>query len=116
MELKSYWQPLTRAVRPIEQGCIFESILYSADQNLDGMRRIIETYHMTVVSDVIRDGLGVELWDNCYHMVAEVFRCDADKTVILRTFDHDVPLHVIEIFIKFSRERLEPFEDGSSLQ
>ncbi len=80
------------------------------------MKRAIGKYHVKVASDIVRDGLGVELWDNCgNHVVAEIFRCDADKTVVLRTFDHDVPLHVIETFIQFSRERLEPFEDGSKL-
>ena len=79
------------------------------------MKRVVGAYHMKVASDIVRDGLGVELWDNCDHVVAEVFRCDADKTTSLRTFDHDVPLCAIETPIKFSRERLEPFEDGSSL-
>ena len=79
------------------------------------MKRVVGAYHMKVASDIVQDGLGVELWDNCDYVVAEVFRCDADKTISLRTFNHDVPLCAIETLIKFSRERLEPFEDGSSL-
>ena len=79
------------------------------------MKRVVGAYHIKVASDIVQDGLGVELWDNCDYGVAEVFRCDANKTISLRTFDHDVPLCIIETLIKFSRERLEPFEDGSSL-
>ena len=33
-----------------------------------------------VVSDVVRDGLGLELLDQSDNVVAEVFRCGADKT------------------------------------
>src|SRR4051794_1065006 len=53
---------------------------------------IIETQDMTpgfriqLASDIVRDGLGVELLDSDDRVVAEVFRCDADNTVIVRTF------------------------------
>lgn len=54
--------------------------------NLDCMKRFIGQYYVLVVSDIARDGLGVELWDNEHNLVAEVFRCDANNTVLLNTF------------------------------
>lgn len=63
----------------------------------------------------MRDGLGVELWDNENNLVVEVFRCDASNTILLNTFNNDVPLNVLQSLIQFARERLEPFEDSSPL-
>lgn len=37
-----------------------------------------------LASDIVRDGLGLELLDTPYRVVAEVFRCDADHTVTIR--------------------------------
>jgi hypothetical protein len=46
---------------------------------------------------------------------AQLKLCDANNTVLLNTFNNDVPLNVLESLIQFARERLEPFEDGSPL-
>ena len=67
-----------------------------------------------VASDVIRDGLGVELLANG-EVVAEVFRCDADRSLVLNTFGNDVPLVEIERLILRARNRLDAFEDGTPL-
>jgi hypothetical protein len=79
------------------------------------MERVMGQYSVLVASDIVRDGLGVELWDNEHNLVVEVFRCDANNTVLLNTFNNDVPLNVLQSLIQFARERLEPFEDGSPL-
>ncbi len=79
------------------------------------MIRTIGQYRVRVASDVVRDGLGIELWDDDDNLVAEIFRCDANHTVTLNTFTSHVPLNILESAIKFLRERLEPFEDGSLL-
>ena len=42
-----------------------------------------------VASDVVRDGLGLELLDPTGNVVAEVFRADADKTLHINTFSYD---------------------------
>jgi len=68
-----------------------------------------------VASDVIRDGLGVELLDSSGQVVAEVFRCDSDKTVVMTTFGNDLPLHAVETLLERARSRLDPFEDGTPL-
>ena len=68
-----------------------------------------------VASDVIRDGLGVELLDGQRQVVAEVFRCDADHTVMVSLFVEQVPLHALEMLVSRAKERLDPFEDGVPL-
>lgn len=67
-----------------------------------------------VASDVIRDGLGVELVSPSGAVVAEVFRCDADKSVVVRTFE-DVPLQAIQHLIQRAELALDPFEDSTPL-
>lgn len=56
----------------------------------------------------------MELLDND-KVVAEVFRCDADNTLTVTTFGHDVPLVALEELVSFARERLSEFEDGTPL-
>jgi hypothetical protein len=66
-------------------------------------------------SDVIRDGLGLELLDGSGNVIAEVFRCDADHTVTTRVFAANVPANVIAEFLDHARSGLGPFEDGAPL-
>ena len=73
-------------------------------------------YTTQTASDVNRDGLGVELLSETGDSVAEVFRSDREHTLILNTFSHDVPIEAVELLIARAKERLEPFEDGSSLK
>jgi len=72
-------------------------------------------YSMQVASDVTRDGLGVELLNEAGDVVAEVFRSDRDRSVVVNTFSYDVPLEAIESLIARAKERLDPFEDGAAL-
>ena len=66
-----------------------------------------------IASDVIRDGLGVELLDAANEVIAEIFRSDVNHTVTVSTFDNDVPLYAIEQLIERARVALDPFEDGT---
>ncbi len=75
----------------------------------------MHSYKTQVASDIIRDGLGVELLDEAGTVVAEVFRCDRDRTIMVNTFANDVPLQAMQQLISRARERLEPFEDGALL-
>ena len=68
-----------------------------------------------VASDVVRDGLGLELIDPTGNVAAEVFRADADKTLHLNTFSYDVSVDSIEEPISCARRELEPFENSSPL-
>lgn len=72
-------------------------------------------YSTRVASDVIRGGLGVELISEAGGVVAEIFSCDRDHTVIVSTFSYDIPLQAIEQLMALAKDRLEPFEDGTSL-
>lgn len=76
--------------------------------------KITGPFHMQTASDVQRDGLGVELISGD-KVVAEVFRCDADHSLIVTTFGHDLPLVALEELISFARDRLGEFEDGAPL-
>jgi hypothetical protein len=70
---------------------------------------------MQVASDVIRDGLGLELLNGSDQIAAEVFRCDTDRSVTVRIFEKGVPDDVLAQFVEHARNRLGAFEDGSPL-
>lgn len=72
-------------------------------------------YKFMSASDVIRNGLGVELVDEWGNTLAEVFRCDKDKTLIVNTFGNDISFDALEALMTWAKTYLEPFEDGSPL-
>jgi hypothetical protein len=72
-------------------------------------------WKLQLASDVVRDGLGLELLGDPYRVAAEVFRCDADHTVKLRVFEDDIPGDVLEELVVRARARLDRFEDGTPL-
>lgn len=71
-------------------------------------------WRLQIASDVQRDGLGVELIDVEDRVVAEVFRCDADRTLTVTLFG-PVPFAAVEWLVGAARDRLGPFEDGTPL-
>lgn len=79
------------------------------------MAKVPSMWSTQVASDIVRDGLGVELLNHDGQVVAEVFRCDADHTVSFAQFVERVPLHAIDLLIGRAKERLDPFEDGTPL-
>jgi hypothetical protein len=72
-------------------------------------------WSIQVASDVLRDGLGVELLDASRAVRAEVFRCDADNTVAVYLGGQRPPTDVLEWFYGEAMVRLGTFEDGSPL-
>ena len=68
-----------------------------------------------VVSDVVRDGLGLELLDEENKLLAEVFRHDASHRLTLTCFEPGIELTQIERLIARARDELNPFEDGTPL-
>lgn len=72
-------------------------------------------YRTQVASDILRDGLGVELMQGDGTVIAEVFRCDTDHTVSVTTFVRGVPLAAMQLLIERAKAELEPFEDGTPL-
>lgn len=77
-------------------------------------KSILGPFATQVVSDIVRDGLGVELLSGD-EVVAEVFRCDADHSLVINTFGNDVPLIEMEKLISRARCELWQFEDGTPL-
>lgn len=75
----------------------------------------MEGWNTQVASDVQRDGLGVELLNSRRSVVAEVFRCDANNSVFVNSFDNEIPLTVFEWFLQYARTQLGKFEDGTPL-
>jgi hypothetical protein len=72
-------------------------------------------YRFQEASDVIRDGLGVELTDSGGNVLAEVFRCDADNTLKISLFSEALPFPLVEKLVLTARAELRAFEDGSPL-
>jgi hypothetical protein len=73
-----------------------------------------EGWTTQLASDIDRDGMGLELLDPSGKVVAEIFRSDSTKTVIVTTFNNDIPLDVFERYYIRAWAQLDPFEDGSS--
>ena len=72
-------------------------------------------YRIQIASDIIRDGLGVELLGEGQNPVAEVFRSDKDLTLALNTFGNDIPVNILEDLLAYAKHTLEPFEAGKPL-
>ena len=76
----------------------------------------LASWSTRVASDVVRDGLGLELLDAKTDVVAEVFRCDADHTVTLWLASGvGLSAETIEWFLAEACIALVEFEDGTPL-
>ena len=72
-------------------------------------------YLYQIASDIDRDGLGVELIDEHSNVLAEVFRCDKDRTLTFKARASDLPFVQVEKLIAMARGELLAFEGGVSL-
>lgn len=75
----------------------------------------VAPFRFQLASDVIRDGLGVELLDHNHCVLAEIFRCDRDHTLTISLFTENLPFAAIEMLIDRAKLNLDPFEDGTPL-
>ncbi len=66
-----------------------------------------------VVSDVVRDGLGLELLDENNRILAEVFRHDASHKLTVTCFEQNIEFTWLELLLSRARNELNPFEDGT---
>jgi hypothetical protein len=67
-------------------------------------------YTTVVASDLVRDGVGLELhwhFDRQDVVVAEIFASDKDGSWTLSTFGCDIPLEVVEEFVTEAKARLK---------
>lgn len=70
-------------------------------------------YRYQFASDVVRDGMRLELTDESWHVLAEVFRCDAKHSLTITLFFEGLPFTEIEKLVSIARKELGPFEDGT---
>jgi hypothetical protein len=63
-------------------------------------------WKVQLASDIHRDGMGLELLDSGV-VVAEIFRCDRSKTIIVTTFKNDIPLEIFERYYRTAWARLD---------
>ena len=68
-----------------------------------------------MASDVIRDGMSLELLDANGNIVAEVFRSDGAHSVQIFSHQDGVSADVLQQLASVAIERLGPFEDGAPL-
>jgi hypothetical protein len=59
--------------------------------------------------------MGLELTDESWNVLAEVFRCDADHSLTISLFSEGLPFTEIEKLVLMARKELESFEDGTPL-
>ncbi|NHQ86134.1 hypothetical protein HA050_08385 [Iodobacter sp. HSC-16F04] len=67
-----------------------------------------------VASDVVRDGLGLELLAEDNRVLAEVFRHDASHRLTVTCFEPDIEFASLELLLLRARDELTPFEDGTT--
>jgi hypothetical protein len=79
------------------------------------MPQFPDHFTIQIASDIHRDGLGVELLDSNGAIVAEVFRCDRDKTVEVTCWSNDVTEEILAWLLPYSVQHLSSFEDGCPL-
>ena len=72
-------------------------------------------YRMQFASDIIRDGMGLELIDESNAVVAEVFRNDSTHELVFSAFAENIPFIQIEKLVSVARDDLQAFEDGAVL-
>jgi hypothetical protein len=73
------------------------------------------SYKYQLASDVIRDGLALELLSESGEVLAEVFRSDREMTTRIAVFVPGIPARELEQLIAQARDRLGTYEDGSPI-
>jgi hypothetical protein len=73
------------------------------------------SYKYQLASDVIRDGLGLELLNESGEVLAEVFRSDRERATRIKVFAPGLPVAVVEELVALARKRLGTYQDGSAV-
>ena len=64
-------------------------------------------YKLIIASDVIRDGIGLEIWEKSSNsMIIEIFRNDSKRQIEFFSEKVDVPLDLIEKGIEIFNEKI----------
>ena len=66
-----------------------------------------EKYEFLIASDVVRDGLGVEVYLQMGRtLLCEIFRSDAEQRTFFTAYEEKIPFAVIERIFEIARARL----------
>jgi hypothetical protein len=70
-------------------------------------------YELIIASDVIRDGIGLEIWEKSSNsMIVEIFRNDSKRQIEFFSEKADVPLDLIEKSIEIFNQKIgRDFQD-----
>jgi hypothetical protein len=71
-------------------------------------------WKIQLASDIVRDGLGLELLGEPDRVAAEVFRSDADHKVTVRLFEDDIPDDVLEELARCPRIPAVPAKQNAN--
>lgn len=64
-------------------------------------------YKLIIASDIIRDGIGLEIWDiETNKMIIEIFRADSDQRIDFYTKKVTVPIELIEKSLEIFNQRI----------
>ena len=64
-------------------------------------------YKVIIASDVIRDGIGLEIWDTeTDKLIIEIFRADSDQRIDFYTEKITVPIELIEKSLEIFNQRI----------
>ena len=69
--------------------------------------KFLDNYDVIKGSDVIRDGIYLELQYQG-KTIAEIFYNDSEHSMVLNTFSNDIPISVIQPFITKAQKALKP--------
>ena len=73
-----------------------------------------EGWSVRIASDIVRDGLGMELLSREGTVSAEIFRCDGDHTLSRTIWATQIPTDVLVWFRTAARRELgDTYEDGT---
>lgn len=67
-----------------------------------------QSYEVVVGSDIQRDGMYLEAWNEAKAVIAEVFYSDQDGTMTFTGYFPDLPLPFVEWMICHAKARLTP--------
>lgn len=71
------------------------------------MAELAPEYHTLRASDIIRDGIGLELYHSkSGKLLSEIFHSDITHEMTLSTFEPDIPLDIMERFIQRAKTDL----------
>lgn len=70
-----------------------------------------QAYEAQMASDLVRDGMALELLDGAGDVVADVFYSDATGEMRFSAYRRDLPLAAVEWLIACAKVRLPPQPD-----